>query len=131
MYIHAIHAYTGTYMHVPIKVRRGLWGAMADAVCHNLSTMTSTCVLINARSEPAAQDPRLQSACNESAAPLANVIFNEVPYISCSDAMRRRCDAAMRRRCNCDATAQTAMQSRRNRRRNRRRRRRNRRGIQV
>jgi hypothetical protein len=33
MHIHAIHAYTGTYMHVPITVRRGLWGAVADAVC--------------------------------------------------------------------------------------------------
>jgi hypothetical protein len=33
MHIHAIYAYTGTYMHVPITVRRGLWGAVADTVC--------------------------------------------------------------------------------------------------
>ena len=31
--IHAIHAHTGTYMHAPITVGRGLWGAVADAVC--------------------------------------------------------------------------------------------------
>ena len=31
-YMH-IHAYTGTYMHAPITVGRGLWGAVADAVC--------------------------------------------------------------------------------------------------
>ena len=28
-----IHAHTGTYMHAPITVGRGLWGAVADAVC--------------------------------------------------------------------------------------------------
>ena len=28
-----IHADTGTYMHAPITVGRGLWGAVADAVC--------------------------------------------------------------------------------------------------
>ena len=33
MHIHAIQAYTDTYMHVPITVGRGLWGAVADALC--------------------------------------------------------------------------------------------------
>ncbi len=32
MHILAIHAYTGTYMHVPITVGRGLWGAVADTL---------------------------------------------------------------------------------------------------
>ena len=98
----------------------------AGSSSQNLTTMTSTFVLIDA-------SPRTRSSGSTSSVRVQRVgcttdecNFNEVPCISCSDTMQRRCDAAMRRRCNCDATAQTAMQSRRNRRRNRRRRRRNR-----
>ena len=103
----------------------------AGSSSHKLSTMTSTCFLIDA-------SPRTRCSVSTSSVRVQRVgcttdecYFNEVPCISCSDAMRRRCDAAMRRRCNCDATAQTAMQSRRNRRRNRRRRRRTRRRFKY
>ncbi len=74
----------------------------AGSSSHNLSTMTSTCVLSSTiRPEPAAQDPRLQSACNESAAPLANVILMKSPAFRAAT----RCGADAMRRCDGDVTA--------------------------
>ena len=73
------------------------------------------------RSEPAAEASLLQSACNESAAPLANVILMKLesrqatPATRCGAYAMRRSDGdatAMRRRCDGDATAQTAIQPR-------------------
>jgi hypothetical protein len=69
------------------------------------------------RPEPTAEAPLLQSACNESDAPLANVVLMKLASRQADDsnAMRRRCDAAMRRRCDhCDSDM-TAMRPRRRR----------------
>ena len=73
------------------------------------------------RPEPAAKAPLLQSASNESAAPLANVILMKSasrqasPATRCGAYAMLRCDGdatAMRRRCDGDANAQTATQPR-------------------
>ncbi len=105
----------------------------AGSSSHNLSTMFSStfrCVSSSIlRPEPAAEAPHLQSACNESTAPLKNVIpmklASRLRFVQRRDAAPMRCgDAtAMPRRCDrntwhCDgdAIAQMAIQPNRNRR---------------
>ena len=97
---------------------------------HNLSTMTSTYVLII--TSPRARccrgstcSVRVQRVgcttgiCNSNEVGMSPAFCAATRC--CGDAMRLQCYAAMRRRCDGDATAQTAMQPRRNRRGNRRR----------
>ena len=101
----------------------------AGSWSHILSTMTSTCVLIMA--SPRARCSTSSVHVRRFGCTAGKFDSNEVrtppTFLAATrcgaDAMRLRCgcDAtAMRRRCDGDATAQTAMQLRRNRRRNRR-----------
>jgi len=97
---------------------------------HNLSTMTSTYVLIitspRARCcRGSTSSVRVQRVgcttgiCNSNEVGMSPAFCAATRC--CGDAMRLQCYAAMRRRCDGDATAQTAIQPRRNRRGNRRR----------
>ena len=101
----------------------------AGSWSHILSTMTSTCVLIMA--SPRARCSTSSVHVRRFGCTAGKFDSNEVrtppAFLAATrcgaDVMRLRCgcDAtAMRRRCDGDATAQTAMQLRRNRRRNRR-----------
>ncbi len=70
---------------------------------HNLSTTTSTCLLIIASPrgpEHTAEAPLLQSACKESDTPLANVFLKKV-----GKSPATRCGGDAVRPCNGDTTA--------------------------